>query len=101
MQFEQKEGNKMPWDYEETIRIDADDILDYVKENKDWFLNQLGESKQSLEPEIISLQRQIENIIDKYDCVRKARDEQHENSPATQLYEELIFVKEKVGELLK
>jgi peptidoglycan hydrolase CwlO-like protein len=91
----------MPWDYEETIRIDADDILDYVKENKDWFLNQLGESKQSFEPEIINLQRQIENIIYKYDCVRKARDEQHENSPATQLYEELIFVKEKVGELLK
>lgn len=91
----------MPWDYEETIRIDADDILEYVKDNKDWFLNQLGESKQSLEPEIISLQRQIENIINKYDCVRKARDEQHENSPATQLYEELIFVKEQVGELLK
>ena len=22
----------MPWDYEETIRIDPDDILDYVKE---------------------------------------------------------------------
>lgn len=91
----------MPWDYEETIRIDADDILDYVKENKDWFLNQLGESKQSFEPEIISLQRQIENIIYKYDCVRKARDEKHENSAATQLYEELVFIKEKVGELLK
>lgn len=91
----------MPWDYEETIRIDADDILDYVKDNKDWFLEQLGESKQSFEPEIINLQRQIEDIIYKYDCVRKARDEQHENSPATQLYEELIFVKEKVGELLK
>jgi len=91
----------MPWDYEETIRIDADDILEYVKENKDWFLNQLGESKQSLEPEIVSLQRQIEDIIYKYDCVRKARDEKHENSAATQLYEELGFIKEKVGELLK
>lgn len=91
----------MPWDYEETIRIDADDILEYVKDNKEWFLDQLGESKQSFEREIISLQRQIENIIYKYDCVRKARDEQHENSPATQLYEELGFIKEKVGELLK
>lgn len=32
-----------PWDYEETVRIDAEDILDYVKDNRDWFLEKLGE----------------------------------------------------------
>ena len=91
----------MPWDFETEVRIDCDEVLEYVKDNKDWFLSQLGETRQSIEPEVVSIQRQIQNILDKYDFVRRARDEHHEDSSATKLYEELLSIKELVGNLLK
>ena len=29
----------MPWDFETEVRIDCDEVLEYVKDNKDWFLD--------------------------------------------------------------
>ena len=31
------------WDFEPTIRIDPEDVLEYVRDNKEWFLDKLGE----------------------------------------------------------
>ena len=58
----------MPWDYEETVRIDAEDILDYVKDNKDWFLDKLGEDDFVYKKKMQELSRVIHNMCnDEFD----------------------------------
>jgi hypothetical protein len=65
----------MPWDYEETVRIDAEDILDYVKDNKDWFLDKLGEDDFVYKKKMQELSQVIHNMCnDEFDFLRKVRD---------------------------
>lgn len=91
-----------PWDLETNVRIDADDVLDYVKDNKEWFLDKLGESRQLVNENIVSLERNVQNIIDKYDMVRRLRDSssEHKDAVSISMYEDLLKIKEMIGDLL-
>ena len=85
-----------PWDYEETVRIDADDILDYVRENKEWFLEQLEVQKSSstIKEEVKDLSGYVDSIIDKYNKVRIVRDSSVHNQDelSVKMYEDLIAI---------
>lgn len=68
----------MPWDFESdvTVRIDADEILDYVKDNKEWFLDKLNiAKKEDLYKKVKDLFRDFYN---EFDHVRRLRDSSHE-----------------------
>lgn len=65
----------MPWDYEDVVRIDAEDILDYVKDNKDWFLDKLGEDDFVYKKKMQELSQVIHDMCnDEFDFLRKVRD---------------------------
>lgn len=68
-------SSSTPWDYEETIRIDADDILYYVKDNKEWFLEQLGEHDYVYKKKMQELSQVIHDLCNnEWDFLRKVRD---------------------------
>jgi hypothetical protein len=94
-----------PWDFETNtnVTIDADDILDYVKENKEWFLEQLEiqKSNSTIKENIKDLSDYIDSIIDKYDKVRIVRDSSIHNQDelSVKMYEDLINIKKSIGEI--
>lgn len=92
-----------PWDYEETVRIDADDILYYVRENKEWFLEQLDVQKSSstIKEEIKDLSGYVDSIIDKYNKVRIVRDSSVHNQDelSVKMYEDLIAIKKSIEQI--
>ena len=92
-----------PWDYEETVRIDADDILDYVRENKEWFLEQLDVQKSSstIKEEVKDLSGYVDSIIDKYNKVRIVRDSSVHNQGelSVKMYEDLIAIKKSIEQI--
>lgn len=64
-----------PWDYEETIRIDAEDILDYVQDNKEWFLEKLGENDFVYKEKMKKLSQVIHEICNnEFNFLRQVRD---------------------------
>ena len=67
-----------PWDFETeaTVRIDAEEILDYVKENREWFLERLNTSTQR--DEIVEICKRLQDFLDKWDMYRVIRDMQSE-----------------------
>lgn len=92
-----------PWDYEETVRIDADDILDYVRENKEWFLEQLDVQKSSstIKEEVKDLSGYVDSIINKYNKVRIVRDSSVHNQDelSVKMYEDLIAIKKSIEQI--
>jgi hypothetical protein len=62
-----------PWAFEHYVNIDPDDILDYVKDNKDWFFEklQISEHKDLLK-ELI--QRIHDLCNNDWDFLRQIRD---------------------------
>lgn len=65
----------MPWDYEEIIRIDPDDILDYVKDNREWFLDKLGEDDYIYKKKMQSLSQVIHDWCNTdFNFLRQVRD---------------------------
>lgn len=92
-----------PWDYEETVRIDADDILYYVRENKEWFLEQLDIQKSSstIKEEVKDLSGYVDSIIDKYNKVRIVRDSSVHNQDelSVKMYEDLIAIKKSIEQI--
>jgi len=91
-----------PWDFETTtnVSIDAEDILDYVESNKEWFLDKLDiqKSDSSLKEDIKSLGNYVDSIIDKYNMVRVLRDDSHqnENNIEIKMYEDLVAIKKTI-----
>lgn len=64
-----------PWDYEETVRIDAEDILEYVQDNKEWFLDKLGENDFVYKEKMKKLSKMIHEICnDEFNFLRQVRD---------------------------
>ena len=64
-----------PWDYEETVSIDADDILGYVRDNKDWFLDKLGEDDFIYKEKMQKLSQVIhEKCNNEWNWLRQVRD---------------------------
>ena len=64
-----------PWDFEETVRIDAEDILDYVKDNKEWFLEKLDNNDFVYKEKMQNLSQVIHDFCNN-ECnfLRKVRD---------------------------
>lgn len=88
----------MPWDFETQVTIDPYEVLDYVRDNQDWFLEQLDASDTQLKSDFIAIARMMQNTLDKYDYIRRKRDESIENQdlPEVKLYEELLAFKEMI-----
>lgn len=91
-----------PWDFETqaNVSIDADDILGYVKENKDWFLSHLEGYKSNTEvkDEVKDLGNFVDSIIDKYNKVRIFRDTSNNNMDdlKVKMYEDLVNIRESI-----
>lgn len=91
-----------PWDFETTtnVSVDAEDILEYVESNKEWFLDKLDiqKSDSSLKEDIKSLGNYVDSIIDKYNMVRVLRDDSHqnENNIEIKMYEDLVAIKKTI-----
>ena len=96
-----------PWDLEvrTDVSIDADDVLDYVKANKQWFLEQLGEYKsdETMKNEIKDVGNYVDSIIDKYNTIRILRDTSTDNAndPRVKIYEDLVRIRRSIDEVLK
>lgn len=92
-----------PWDFEDTVRIDAEEILDYVRENKEWFLEQLEVQKSSstIKEEVKDLSGYVDSIIDKYNKVRIMRDSSVHNKDelSVKMYEDLIAIKKSIEQI--
>lgn len=94
-----------PWDFETNtnVTIDADDILDYVESNKEWFLDKLNiqKSDSSLKEDIKRLGNYVDSIVDKYNKVRIMRDSSNKNQDelSVKMYEDLINIKKSIGEI--
>lgn len=91
-----------PWDFETTtnVSVDAEDILEYVESNKEWFLDKLDiqKSDSSLKEDIKSLGNYVDSIIDKYNMIRVLRDDSHqnENNIEIKMYEDLVAIKKTI-----
>ena len=96
-----------PWDLEvrTDVSIDADDVLDYVKANKQWFLEQLGDYKsdETMKNEIKDVGNYVDSIIDKYNAIRILRDMSIDNAndPRVKIYEDLIEIRESISKIAK
>jgi hypothetical protein len=92
----------MPWDFETQVSVDADEILDYVRDNKDWFLDQLGCSESTVGNTLLELERHVTNLINEYDDIRRFRDESSNNRDdrAVKLYEELTTLRNRIRSMM-
>lgn len=96
-----------PWDLEvrTDVSIDADDVLEYVKANKQWFLEQLGDYKsdETMKNEIKDVGNYVDSIIDKYNTIRILRDTSIDNAndPRVKIYEDLVRIRRSIDEVLK
>lgn len=92
----------MPWDFETQVSVDADEILDYVRDNKDWFLDQLGCSESTVGNTLLALERHVTDLINEYDDIRRYRDESSNNRDdrAVKLYEELERLRSRIRTMM-
>lgn len=92
----------MPWDFQTEVSIDAEEILDYVRDNQDWFLDQLGCTGSSLRNTLANLEKYVTDLINEYDDIRRYRDESsnNRNDRVVKLYEELIKLRDKIHSML-
>jgi hypothetical protein len=94
-----------PWDFETkaNVTVDADDILDYVRENKEWFLEQLEIQKSSstIKEDVKDLSNYVDSIIDKYNKVRIMRDSSVHNQDelGVKMYEDLVAIKKSIEQI--
>lgn len=79
-----------PWPYTTNtdVEIDADDILEYVKNNSEWFLSHL----KNLVPERDVIKEALirtDDILNEFDKIRRCRDKaaNNRNLEAVKLYE--------------
>lgn len=99
-------GANHPWDFETRtdVTIDADDILEYVKNNKEWFLEQLEVQKSSstIKEDVKDLSGYVDSIIDKYNKVRILRDNSNNSNEdvCVKIYNDLIAIKNSINNIL-
>ena len=92
----------MPWDFETQVSVDADEILDYVRDNQDWFLDQLGCSESIVGNTLLELERHVTDLINEYDSIRRYRDESSNNrdDQVVKLYEELEKLRNRIRSMM-
>ena len=67
--------SRQPWDFETNVTVDCDEILDYVKDNKEWFLDQLGESDYPYKQKMQELSQMIHRLCNEdWNFLRQVRD---------------------------
>lgn len=99
-------GASYPWDFETNanVSIDAEDILDYVKSNQEWFLEHLSnyKSNSTVKDEVKDLSVFVDSIIDKYNKVRILRDSSNNSSEdiCVKIYNDLIAIKNSIDGIL-
>ena len=93
----------MPWDLQTQVSVGADEILDYVRDNQDWFLSQLGCDDRNTQNILTNLDKYVSDLIDKYDDIRKYRDKSsiNRNDRIVKLYEELLELKNKIHSMME
>lgn len=82
--------SRRPYYFETNVEIDVDDIVSYVKDNQEWFLDELG--VQSVNE---TTKKYLEEILDKYDYIRRSRDYRDGKATETEikLYESIEAIK--------
>lgn len=96
-----------PWDLEARadVSIDADEVLEYVRSNKEWFLEQLSDykSNETMKNDVKDLGNYVDSIIDKYNKVRILRDTSINNAddPRVKIYEDLVRIRRSIDDVLK
>ena len=79
-----------PWPFstKADVEIDAEDVLDYVKDNREWFLEALSDviPEREVIKEAITKAR---NVLNDFDLIRRCRDKASNNRDlvAVKLYE--------------
>ena len=93
----------MPWDFQTQVSVDADEILDYVRDNKDWFLSQLGCDNNTIRNTLTGLDEYVSDLIDKYDDIRQYRDKSsiNRNDRIVKIYEDLLELKNKIRSMME
>lgn len=91
------------WDFETQVRVDADEILDYVRDNQEWFLSQLGCNDRNTRNTLTVLDEYVSDLINKYDDIRRHRDKSsnNRNDRAVELYEELEVLKNEIHSMIE
>jgi len=85
-----------PWDFE--AKIDAEDILDYVRDNQEWFLDKLEQSDGYYKNGLMEFKIHLNNLLDNYNTIRLRRDH---IIPVTNLNNQAISLYEDIEELIK
>lgn len=84
---------RRPYDFETSVDVDVDEILCYVKDHEEWFLDELGVQNVNE-----STKKYLEEILDKFDFVRRSRDYRDGKATKTEieLYEYIEAIKNSI-----
>lgn len=84
---------RRPYDFETNVDIDVDEILCYVKDHQEWFLDELGVQTVNERTK-----QYLEEILDKYDYIRRSRDYRDGKATETEikLYESIEAIKNSI-----
>lgn len=93
--------SRYPCDFYTEVNIDAYQMVDYVRENWEYFCEEIGDKRASVEV-ITETIKQIENTINKFDYVRRFRDSSVENrdNDAVKLYNAIEQIKQQLEKAL-
>ena len=89
--------SRYPSDFYTEVNIDAYQMVDYVRENWDYFCEEVGDKLPSRDV-LTDVVKIISETLNKYDNVRRYRDHssQNRNDTHVKLYEELESIKEYI-----
>lgn len=93
--------SRYPCDFYTEVNIDAYQMVDYVRENWEYFCEEIGDKRASVEV-ITETIKQIEDTLNKFDYVRRFRDSSAENrdNDAVKLYNSIEQVKQQLEKAL-
>lgn len=93
--------SRYPMDFYTEVNIDAYQMVDYVRENWEYFCEEIGDKRASVEV-ITETIKQIEDTLNKFDYVRRFRDSSSENrdNDAVKLYNAIEQIKQQLEKAL-
>lgn len=84
---------RYPWNFETRadVSIDADELVNYVSENWDWFVEHCSNNKDTFKDQV----NYLKSVLDQFDHVRRFRDSSLENcdNDSVKLYNAIEQVK--------
>lgn len=93
--------SRYPCDFYTEVNIDAYQMVGYVRENWEYFCEEIGDKRASVEV-ITETIKQIEDTLNKFDYVRRFRDSSVENrdNDAVKLYNAIEQIKQQLEKAL-